>query len=270
MTATALSTIERGLPTDSERLAASGSAVSAIKWGVPISTGTTTAVCDVMHTASADYAALKSALATLKLIILDNSSATFALEQSGFCKLDSGEPTSSPTEFSLEVVGWRKWAGALRTCARKTDPIPSSPGARALAQIRQASDLTIEALAPLVGVSRRTLHNWLAGGEISQRNEERLRALAEAVEQIAAVGPETARERLMERVLGSPRIYDLLAEGRYEIAIAHGTGVEPTPRPTIYPKPRTIATPLAARVAALNDKSIPLDGPTNRRLTKRL
>ena len=149
-----------------------------------------TAVCDVMRSASADFAGLKSALAALKLIILDNSSATFALEQSGFCKLDSGEPTGSPTEFSLEVVGWRKWAGAPRTCARKTDPIPSSPGARALAQIRQASDLTIEALAPLIGVSRRTLHNWLAGGEISQRNEERLRALAEAVEQIAAVGPE--------------------------------------------------------------------------------
>jgi hypothetical protein len=139
-----------------------------------------------------------------------------------------------------------------------------------LAQIKHASNLTIEAIAPLVGVSRRTLHSWLAGSPISQRNEERLRSLAEAIEAIAAVAPATARERIMERISGSVRIYDMLAEGHYEAAVARGTGVEPSRRPAIYPPPRPLSTPLVAQVAALNDKSIPLDGPIDRRFAKRL
>jgi hypothetical protein len=209
--------------------------------------------------------------AALRLVVLDDAMAVFALETSRFCRLSSSDPTSSPTEYSVKVVGWRKWAGkTLSSAGDQADPMPSSAAARALAKIKQASELTIEALAPLIGVSRRTLHSWFAGGQISQRNEERLRALAEAVEQIAAVAPETARERLMERVPGSPRIYDLLAEGRYGAAIARGTGAVPTPRQLIYPKPRSLSTPLLARVAALNDSSVPVDGSIDRRFTKRL
>jgi DNA-binding transcriptional regulator YiaG len=280
MTATALTTL--GLPTGTDHPAVwSGRGVSrtvsAVDWSVPVSAQTTATICNLMqsqlsHTVTVVSGLLRAAQesASLDLVVLDNAFATFALENSGFCKLGFSQPTGSPTEFSVEVVGWRKRAGAMHSSPRKADPIPSSPAARALAQIRQASDLTIEALAPLIGVSRRTLHNWFAGGEISQRNEERLRALAEAVGEIAAVEPETARERLMERVPGSPRIYDLLAEGRYEAAVARGTGMEPPPRPLIYPKPRSLSTPLSARIAGLNDRSIPLDGSIDRRFTKRL
>jgi hypothetical protein len=205
----------------------------------------------------------------INLVTLDSTLATFA--NSGFCKLGVDQPTSSPANFSIEVAGWRKWACPLHSSPSKANPTQlSTPAARALARIKQASELTTEALAPLIGVSRRTLHLWLAGGQISQRNEERLRALAEALEAIAAVAPETARQRLMERVPGYPRIYDLLAEGRFEAAIARGTGAKPTPRPTIYPKPHASLIPLTARLAALNDKSIPLDGSIDRRITKRL
>ena len=249
----------------------------AIDFGWQVSPQTTAAVCNVMQTNQlsqkvTEVSGLMRAYEStgLKLVFLDNAMATFALETCGFCKLGFGQSTSAPTEFSVEVVGRRKWAGAMHSSADRAHPIPSSAAARALAQIKQASELTIEALAPLIGVSRRTLHNWFAGGQISQRNEERLRALAEAVEQIAAIAPKSARERLMERVPGSPRIYDLLAEGRYESAVARGTGAEPTPRQLIYPKPRAVSAPISARVAALNDRSIPLDGSIDRRMTKRL
>jgi hypothetical protein len=280
MTATTLTTVERGLLAGAEHRTV-GSGVSrtmsgTVNWSVPVSTQTTAAICNLMqtdqlsHTVTMVTGLMRAAHehANLSLVFLDNACATFALERLGFFKLGSSQPTNCPTEFSVEVVGWREWAGAAHS--HYADPMPSSAAARALSQIRHASDLTIEALAPLIGVTRRTLHNWFAGGEISQRNEERLRALAEAVEQIAAFEPETARERLMERVPGSPRIYDLLAEGRYEAAIARGTGVEATPRPLVYPKPRSLSTPLSARIAALNDQSVPLDGTIDRRLTKRL
>jgi hypothetical protein len=171
---------------------------------------------------------------------------------------------------TVEVAGSGTWTRLLQLFTPDPEPVLSSPAARAVAQIQHASELTIEAIAPLAGVSRRTLHSWLSGGRASQRNEERLRALAEAVEAIASVAPATARVRLMERVPGSPRLYDLLAEGRHEAAITRASGAAATPRPLIYPPPRPPSTPLAARVAALNDRSIPLDGPIDRRFTKRI
>ena len=148
----------------------------------------------------------------LHFVVLDSALTTFSVRKFGSCNVSFGQATRGPVEHLVEVAGWCEWGALALPFANKTDPTPSSHAARALARIRHASDLTIEAIAPLVGVSRRTVHNWFAGGNISQRNEERLRALAEAVEQIAAVEPATARERLMDRILGSPRLYDLLAE----------------------------------------------------------
>ena len=263
MTTALHTTIERSLPVGYQSLETQRALGRALRvgWGALVP----------MQTAHAIHGAVEGACknASLNLFTLDRDLAAFA--NSGFCELTIDQPTSSPTNCSIEVDGWRKWACLLHPLLSKADSVPSStPAARALERIKQASGLTTEALAPLVGVSRRTLHLWLAGGQISQRNEERLRALAEALEAIAAVAPETVRQRLMERTPGYPRIYDLLAEGRFEAAIARGTGEEPMPRPVIYPKPHALSTPLAARVAASNDRSIPLGGPIDRRITKRL
>jgi hypothetical protein len=247
-----------------------------IDWDPNVPTQTTAAICNSMqggqppHTVTGVVRWMGAAREStgLNLVTLDSALATFA--NSGFCKLSSGQSTSSPTNCSIEVAGWRKWACFVHPLPSKADLPSSTPAAHALARIKLASELTTEALAPLIGVSRRTLHLWFAGGQISQRNEERLRALAEALEAIAAAAPETARQRLMERVQGYPRIYDLLAEGRFEAAVARGTGVKPSPRPLIYPKPHPLSTPLAARVAGSNDRPIPLDGSIDRRITKRL
>ena len=128
--------------------------------------------------------------------------------------------------------------------------------------------ITLEALAPLVGVSRRSLHHWIAGHPISQRNEERLRALAEAIEQIATAAPGSCRDRLMERVSGSPRVFDLLAEGRYEAAVARVTGASPAPRPLVYPAAKPPTTPLLAQLNVSEERSLPLNGQIDRRFTK--
>jgi hypothetical protein len=219
MTTTAQTTIERGRPIGPEHHGLeAGRALAralSIDLHAHISAQTIAAIRDLMQmsrlsptgTAASGFMSAACENTGINLVTLDSTLATFA--NSGFCKLGVDQPTSSPANFSIEVAGWRKWACPVHSSPGKANPIPSStPAARALARIKQASELTTEALAPLIGVSRRTLHLWLAGGQISQRNEERLRALAEALEAIAAVAPETARQRLMERVPGYPRIYE--------------------------------------------------------------
>jgi hypothetical protein len=281
MTATAHTTIERGQPIGLDpRVLASGHPLTRtlfIDWGAHGPTQTTTAIRDLMQTSQLLHAA--TAVSGLigdtcestgfHLVTLGRTMASFA--NSSFCKLGVGRQTSSATDFLVEVFESRNSAFPVHSLASKANPTPSStPAARSLARIKQASELTTEALAPLVGVSRRTLHLWLAGGQISQRNEERLRALAEAIEAIAAVAPETARARLMERVPGYPRIYDLLAEGRFEAAIARGTGAVPVPRPVIYPAARPASVSVDVLVDALHDAPPSMKGQIDRRLTKRL
>jgi transcriptional regulator with XRE-family HTH domain len=281
MNTTAHTTVERGLPLGPDhRGLESGRALAQalfIDWHGNVATQATAAIHDLLqagqllHTVTAGSGLLGGACEStdLHLVTLDRALAAFA--NSGFCKLSIDPPTSSPTNCSIEVAGWRKWACLLHPFPSKTDRVPSSsPAAGALARIKRASELTTEALARLVGVSRRTLHLWLAGGQISQRNEERLRALAEALEAIAAVAPETARQRLMERIPGYPRIYDLLAEGRFEAAIARGTGAVPVPRPVVYPAARPPSVAADVLVGAMHDAPPSMKGQIDRRLTKRL
>jgi hypothetical protein len=239
---------------------------------------------------SVDCAA--SQTAEIRIVVLDNPLTAFAIERFGSLRIDIGEGTSFPSEYSVVVAGWPRLA-AMFAChatlvAQRFDadvgsrlakaapriatfaPVPASPAARALTKIKQASDLTTEALAPLVGVSRRTLHLWLAGGPISQRNEERLRELEEAISTIATATGSSCRERLMERIPGVPRVYDLLAEGRYDAAIARVTDASPKLRPAVYSEVHPPATSLVAQLSVQEHKSLPLDGRIDRRFTKRL
>jgi transcriptional regulator with XRE-family HTH domain len=146
----------------------------------------------------------------------------------------------------------------------------ATPAMRLLERIRNASGLTFENIAPLAGVSRRSVQSWRAGEQINQRNEERLRALAEAIETIAGAEPLNVRDRLLERVPGSIRIYDLLAEGRYKDAIARGTGARPAPQPIAHATPTPMSTSLDAQLSALESPPATLDRRVNRRFTRRL
>jgi DNA-binding transcriptional regulator YiaG len=105
---------------------------------------------------------------------------------------------------------------------RPTEVTPSDPqtvAQAAIAEIRAVSGLTNEEIAPLAGVSRRSLQAWIAGEPISARKEQRLRGLRDAVRGLAGADSQITRARLLDRVPGNVRAYDLLAEGRFEQAI---------------------------------------------------
>jgi hypothetical protein len=203
-------------------------------------------------------------------VVLPNDTVTGILRRSiGFHNFPGGRATRSPTDYTIEAPGCCEWVVAARSSTSQTQVVPASSTTRLLERIRHASELTIEAIAPLAGVSRRTIHSWMSGSAISQRNEERLRALAEAVEAIAEFDTGSVRERLLERVPGSVRIYDLLAEGLFTEATARGTGKSLAPRPLAYPAPRPLGSSLLAQLAPVDAPIIPLGGPLDRRFAKR-
>ncbi len=193
--------------------------------------------------------------------------ADLSVRRLGSYQLSAGLGTWSPLALKVYVAGE---AGGTQAISPVQSAADLSTAPSLVERVKRASGLTLELIAPLAGVSRRTLQEWRAGGRISQRNEERLRALAEAVEKIASVDPLTSRERLMERVAGTVRIYDLLSEQRYESAVARGEADRTGYRPLIHPSPSRLGLPLDAQIGTLEAPPTFLDGRVDRRFTKRL
>jgi DNA-binding transcriptional regulator YiaG len=102
--------------------------------------------------------------------------------------------------------------------APRATPTPLTAAQEAIAEIRSISGLTNEEIAPLVGVSRRSVQSWLAGERISARKDQRLRMLRDAIRALAAIDSETTRRRLLNHAPGNVSAYNLLAEGRFSEA----------------------------------------------------
>jgi hypothetical protein len=112
----------------------------------------------------------------------------------------------------------------IRRTPRMPVGIPRAPASltsaqEALAEIRAISALTNEEIAPLAGVSRRSIQAWVAGESISARKEQRLRALLDAIRDLDASNPQGTRRRLFDHLRGNVSAYDLLAEGRFNEAV---------------------------------------------------
>jgi hypothetical protein len=136
----------------------------------------------------------------------------------------------------------------------------------AIAEIRALSRLTNEEIAPLAGVSRRSVQAWVAGAPISARKDHRVRALCEAIRALAAPDPQMTRHRLFERLPGNVRAYDLLAEELFNEAVDLALG-----------RRTTTALPVASQAqdlpAQLDHHEGYVDIPPerlNRRFSKRL
>lgn len=98
--------------------------------------------------------------------------------------------------------------------------VPSQTSAQsAIADIHAFSQLTNEQIAPLAGVSRRSVQAWVAGEPISARKQQRLCALRDALREIGNGDPKVTHDRLFHRLPGNVRPYDLFAEGRFAEAV---------------------------------------------------
>ena len=109
-------------------------------------------------------------------------------------------------------------------------PLQDHRTARLLIErIQSLSGLTLEEVAPLLNVSRRSLQNWRSQHPISARNEHRLRGIADLLNLLSFRDAAEARCKLLDRVPGNVRAYDLLAEGRLGAAYTMITGLAVVP-----------------------------------------
>lgn len=184
----------------------------------------------------------------------------------------SGNATSSSVPLIVRAppkpMPLAEPSGAIRVFGSNDDR-PATRAQSALADIRSLSGLTMEEIAPLARVSRRSLQAWWAGDSISARKEHRLCTLSDAIREIAAATPDETRRRLFERRLRDVRPYDLLAEGRFEDAFCAAIdrrppsekSTEPTEGNGILAQLNRHEAPIKTASASLNRR---LSGPLKR------
>jgi len=126
---------------------------------------------------------------------------------------------------NLTCIVLRQPGHGARPTSRDADPVDPAPTPLdALERIRARSGLTLEQIAPLAGVSRRSVQKWRAGEPISGRKAARLRAVADFLEMLGATEPRDIQTLLFAHKPHEISLYDLLREGRFESAIAQVTG----------------------------------------------
>jgi hypothetical protein len=126
-----------------------------------------------------------------------------------------------------------------------------------VAKVQSLSGLTLEEIAPLVGVSRRSIQNWRAQRRISARKEQRLRDIADVLNLLSFSNAAEARRKLLDRVPENVRPYDLLAEGRFVAAYRMITGAAAVPA-NLEAEFKTELSPAESLVARLSNRD---DGP---------
>src|SRR5262249_23066278 len=115
-----------------------------------------------------------------------------------------------------------------------------------------------EEIAPLLGVSRRSLQHWRAHGRISARKEQRLRDLADTLSSLPASEANEMRGKLLDRIPDGVRAYDLLAEGRFDSAYSMITR-SPSPAHLVA---RSIKPTMPSAPSLMARLSVRDDGPS--------
>lgn len=112
--------------------------------------------------------------------------------------------------------------GTITVVAQDSNSKRVAPVATLIDHLQIVAAVTLEELAPLVGVSRRSLQNWRAGEKISARNERHLRDLVDALTVIANDAERNnrqVRDIILSRASSGLRPYDLLASRQWEPGI---------------------------------------------------
>lgn len=130
---------------------------------------------------------------------------------------------SAWTVFSDEVLhaGLGTATGAFPV---KTDP--AAELSAIVASLKVESGLTADQLGRLLGVSKRSIHNWAAGTTIAPAHEARLRELEMLVFSLSADSPEERRKILLDSSNGPSIFKQFAAKADAPQKIKFGVPVE--------------------------------------------
>ncbi len=100
------------------------------------------------------------------------------------------------------------------------EALRAASGAQAITELRAVSGLTTEQVARLLGVTRRSVHNWINGNTMAAQHEERLSRLLALVQALPGATPAERRSALFDSSGGESLFHRLLGE-RGELARTH-------------------------------------------------
>lgn len=95
-----------------------------------------------------------------------------------------------------------------------------------VASLKSDSGLTADQLGRLLGVSRRSIHNWAAGSAIASVHEERLRELDSLITSLPAESPEARRSALLDSSQGPSLFKQFASKAEAPQRIKFGVPVE--------------------------------------------
>jgi hypothetical protein len=195
---------------------------------------------------------------------------SFAFELNELCRTFSGNLIDNALIHAFEVEGrattipqqvtltWRPTPKAKHAVPEPLSPSKDAAAQVLLATIQSRSGLTLEEIALIIGVSRRSLQHWRAHGRISARKEQRLRDIADTLSSLPASEPNEVRGKLLDRISDGVRAYDLLAEGRFDSAYSTITR-SPAPPHLVA---RSIKPTMPSAPSLMDRLSVRDDGPS--------
>lgn len=95
-----------------------------------------------------------------------------------------------------------------------------------VASLKAESGLTADQLGRLMGVSRRSIHNWAAGSSIASVHEERLRELDSLISSLPGESPEERRSALLDSSQGPSLFKQFASKADAPQRIKFGVPVE--------------------------------------------
>lgn len=138
------------------------------------------------------------------------------LAAAGFAFLSLGVSQPTLASSSAEILMARGTVSSpLVVCDRTRNSISFRSVASAIAAIRRKTDLSIENIGAIFGVSRKTVHNWSNGKTVAQDNEIAIYRVAGMFERTHGT-PEQIRAALGTTNADGALIFDLLCQGKYE------------------------------------------------------
>jgi len=173
------------------------------------------------------------------------------------------------SEYVLEYTNGRgtHWdAGVLRELVERPTSFVASEQA-AIHELRRRSGLTWDQIAELMRVSRRSVHLWASGKELSAKNQEHLHRVLAAVRAADRGSAGATRAALFATDADGKNAFDLLKAREHDDALrrlgeetkeplAHGRRLVKVVRPMgSEPAPETLVGALHGRVHKEGSKS---------------
>jgi DNA-binding transcriptional regulator YiaG len=132
------------------------------------------------------------------------------------CAIAATAPTGSWTETSWTRpavdTGLVSNASTAGSVSAIRDATQTRTSADAISELRAISGLTIDQVGRLLGVSRRSVHNWLNGSVMAAVHAERLSSLINVISAIPASSAIERRAVLFDSSRGVSLFHQLLAQ----------------------------------------------------------